>query len=148
MRFFIISLIFWPFLGFSQIIKQNNDFLNILGILESNNNDYAVGDKGKSIGRFQIQRKCFEDACKFNKSINFSYESLTNKANSEIIVITYLSHYEKTAWKNNDYEKLAKCWNGGPNWRKKKLKAKDNLDKYWEKFKRYMVDNKRYIVYH
>lgn len=142
MRFFIILLIFCSNnLVFGQY-KTNLDFLSILSLVESNNKDLAVGDKGKSIGRFQIHRKCFIDAAKINKRINFSYESLTNKNNSEIVVVTYLSHYERTAWKNNDWEKLAKAWNAGPNWRNKKGQSKINLQNYWDRFKIY-VDKRK-----
>jgi hypothetical protein len=113
-----------------EVIKVNQKFLNALGKVESNNNDLAIGDNGKAISRFQIWRVCYQDAREYNKTINFSYESLTNKVNAEIIVNSYLSRYCKESIKNNDFEKMARIWNGGPSGYKKQ-----STIKYWDKIK-------------
>lgn len=107
-----------------------NQFLIILGKLESNNNDFAVGDNGKSISRYQIQLNCFLDAKKYDKTIQFSYNSLTNRANAEKIVKAYISRYSK----ENDFESWARLWNSGPGWKQKKNKT----DLYWRKFQSFL----------
>ena len=84
-------------LNINQLWAQTNDiqrFILILGKLESSDNDRAIGDKGKAIGRYQIHRGCYLDAKQYDKTIRFSYESLTNKANSDKIVIAYIKRYE------------------------------------------------------
>ncbi len=110
---------------------NSNDFdkfVIVLGRVESNSNDFAVGDKGKAISRYQIWRVCYDDAKEFNKNIKFSYESLTNSNNSKLIVKSYLMRYEP----KGDYESWARLWNSGPSWKKKLNKT----DLYWSKFKK------------
>ena len=129
-KILFLSFFFISFQVFSGEINSFDLFLNILGTLESNNNDYGIGDSGRSISRYQIQRACYEDARKYDKTIKFSYGSLTNKNNADKIVKAYCMKYEKQACLNNDYEILARLWNSGPDWRKKKSKT----NKYWQKF--------------
>jgi hypothetical protein len=112
---------------FARELINFDNFLITLGCLESNNNDFAVGDKGKSISRYQIQRECYLDAREYDKSIQFSYESLTNKINADQIVKAYILRYSN----NNSFEEWARLWNAGPKWRNKK-KLTNN---YWNKFK-------------
>lgn len=93
----------------------NEKFLNTLGKIESNNNDKAVGDNGKAIGRYQIWRVCYQDARDFDKSINFPYSALTNKENSDKVVIAYLNRYAR----GKSPVEMARIWNGGPSGDKK-----------------------------
>lgn len=111
---------------FGRELPNFEQFTQILGKLESNNNDFALGDKGKALGRYQIWRVCYLDAKEYDKSITFSYESLTNKVNSDKVVKAYISRY----CKENNFESWARLWNGGPNWKKKLNKT----DLYWKKF--------------
>ncbi len=108
-------------------------FLQILGQLESNNNDFAVGDNGKSISRYQIQLKCYRDATNYDKSIDFSYKSLTNQVNAARIVKAYISRY----CKENDFESWARCWNSGPGWKNKK----ELTNNYLKKFNKILVNS-------
>lgn len=130
----IIFLIFLSvFPAFSaDLLKLNPKFVNAIGIVESNNRDSAIGDNGKSISRYQIQRAAYLDAKEFNKSIKFSYESLTNRANALIVMESYLNRYAREAIKKNDFESLARLWNSGPNWKNKKNKT----EIYWGKVKK------------
>lgn len=134
----IFCLILINFHSFGRELSNFNQFLIILGKLESNNNDFAVGDNGKSISRYQIQLKCYQDATNFNKSIQFSYNSLTNRANAEIVVKAYISRYSK----NNSFEEWARLWNGGPAWKKATGQKKKNLDIYWKKFEKILAKEK------
>lgn len=108
-----------------------DQFIHTLGQIESGNNDLAIGDKGKSISRYQIQYSCYLDAKEYNKQINFSYSSLTNSNNARVIVLSYFKRYAAAELKNNDFESLARLWNSGPNW-KNKL---DKTNKYWGKIR-------------
>lgn len=112
-----------------EIIELNPKFIEIIGKIESNNNDFAVGDKGKAISRFQIWEIYYKDAKNYDKSINFSYSSLTNKNNAVKVMTAYLNRYAREAVKNNDFEKLARIHNGGPLGYKKQ-----STIKYWQKF--------------
>lgn len=108
------------------------EFRRILSIKESGNDDFAVGDNGKAISRYQIWRVCYQDAKEFDKSITFSYESLTNKANSDKVIDAYIKRYEP----RGGFEEWAKLINGGPNWRNKTGEPKKRLVKYWADFQK------------
>lgn len=124
----IVSIFSLNYAVFGRDLPDFERFIQILGQLESNNNDFAVGDKGKSISRYQIQRNCYLDAKEYDKNIQFSYESLTNKQNAAQIVKSYISRY----CKENDYESWARCWNSGPGWKNKK----ELTNNYWLKFQK------------
>jgi hypothetical protein len=113
----------------AKIIPLDSNFVNIIGQIESNNNDNAVGDKGKSISRYQIQRAAFIDAKQFDKSIKFKYESLTNQANALKVMTAYLNRYAQQAILRRDYQTLARIWTGGPKGNKKQVTLK-----YWRKY--------------
>lgn len=82
----------------------------------------AVGDKGKSIGPFQIQRGYWQDAIDYDPSIGGKYEDVRDEDYARRIVIAYLSRYCKT-WTD---ENVARIHNGGPSGHKKK-----STIKYW-----------------
>lgn len=113
----------------AEIIPLDKKFVQTIGAIESNNNDLAVGDNGKSISRYQIQKAAFIDAKQFDKSIKFGYESLTNKNNALKVMTAYLNKYCPAAVRKNNFEIMAKTWNGGPNGPKN-----PNTKKYWAKF--------------
>ena len=117
---------------FPLLLSAQSTFFFALGKVESNNNDLAIGDSSRAISRYQIWHVYYLDAKEFDKSINFSYSSLTNQNNAEKVMLAYFRRYESTALKNKDWETLARLHNGGPNWRKKK----DKTDFYWKKVKK------------
>lgn len=107
-------------------------FKQIIAQIESNTNDFAVGDKGKALGRYQIWLICYQDCTNYDKSITFSYNSLTNKKNSDQIMKVYLNKYGRDLLIKNDFESLARLWNSGPSWKK-------NLDKTNNYIKRFRL---------
>lgn len=131
-KYLLISLLFISNNGYSRdFLPIPTNFSQIIGVIESNNNDFAIGDKGKALGRYQIWLICYQDCTNYDKSISFSYQSLTNKGNSDQIMKVYLNKYGRDLIKSNDFISLARLWNAGPNW-------KNNLDKttnYVRKFK-------------
>ena len=136
MRLFIL-LWFLSFNAFSKdFLPIPAKFKQIISLIESNNRDNAIGDNGKALGRYQIWQICYDDACNYDKSISFSYNSLTNKANSDIILTVYLNRYGRELIKLNDFESLARLWNAGPNWKNKK-----NLtNSYVSKFRKHLTN--------
>lgn len=130
-KYVIFGLFLTNLTLFGRDLPNFDKFIQILGQIESNNNDLAVGDNGKSISRYQIQRAAYLDAKNYDKSITFSYNSLTNKANADKVVKAYISRY----CKENDFESWARLWNSGPNWKNKKHLT----EKYWSKFKKHLT---------
>ncbi len=89
----------------------------------------AVGDKGKSIGPFQIQRGYWQDAIEHDPSIGGVYEDVKNEEYARRIVIAYLSRYCKS-WSD---ENCARIHNGGPaGWKRKSTLG------YWSKVQRHL----------
>lgn len=107
--------------------KYNNLFEAIAAV-ESNHNDAAVGDGGKSIGRYQIQYNYWKDATEFDKSIGGVYEDVKNPVYAQRIMTAYWNRYARTAYKNKDFETLARIHNGGPQGHRKQSTVE-----YWNK---------------
>ena len=118
-----------PNIDWDRVIKA-------IGTIESGNNDAAIGDSGKAIGRYQIHEICWKDAVEFDKSIGGCYNDCKNPAYAAKIVRAYLTRYGKKG--SLTPEQLARVWNGGPRGHKKKateeyarkfLKAFDSCNK-------------------
>src|SRR5258706_5556445 len=128
MKKLTVFCLFLPFYCYSnEILSIPPKFSAAIGKIESNNNDLAVGDRGKSLGRYQIWQICFKDAQIYDISLqNIDYKAVTNKNVADKVLASYLSKYCKQAIKNNDFETMARVWNGGPGG-----KNKLNTLKYW-----------------
>jgi len=89
----------------------------------------AIGDKGASIGPYQIQRAYWLDS-----RIPGEYRScLTDAAYSERVMRAYWVRYCPKALAAEDWETLARIHNGGPKGAKKTATVK-----YWDKVKKEM----------
>lgn len=116
----------------TEIIQISDKFFKILGQIESNNNDYAIGDSGKALGRYQIWRIYFKDAQNFDKSLqNIEYKQVTNEIVARRVVMAYLNKYCLNSVKSGNYEVMARIHNGGPDGQNKQ-----NTLKYWQRFKK------------
>ena len=89
----------------------------------------AVGDNGRSIGPFQIQRAYWQDGLEHDPSIGGTYADCKDETYARRVVRAYLSRYVKT-W--ND-ETVARVHNGGPSGAKKK-----GTIKYWQKVRKHL----------
>lgn len=88
----------------------------------------AVGDQGRSLGPYQIQKSYWQDA-----RVAGAYEQVKDDAYARKVIIAYWTRYAKTALANNDYETLARIHNGGPKGNKKSATLS-----YWHKVKAYL----------
>lgn len=114
-----------------QDTTDTTDIFWAIGKVESSHNDNAIGDGGKSIGRYQIQWAYWKDATDFDKNIGGKYDDVKDKDYAEKVMTAYFTRYEPEALKEKDWEVLSRLHNSGPNWANKKEKT----DKYWEKIK-------------
>lgn len=113
--------------------KEFRSFLNAIAKVESNCDDNAVGDNGKSLGRYQISRAYWYDACERDPNLLFrhKWEDVTDPIYAEAIMESYWARYVTQAYLNKDYEILARVHNGGPRGYKK-----DSTILYWNKIKK------------
>lgn len=117
------------------MVNELGPLLAAIMAVESGNG-VMVGDKGKSIGPYQIQKVYWQDATKGRQG---SYTQCYNKKYSEQVVKAYWKRYAPTAYRNvtrgkgtlKDKEILARIHNGGPNGYKKQATVK-----YWHKVQR------------
>ena len=86
-----------------------SNLISALIIVESSNNDLAVGDQGKAIGCLQIHKAVVLDVNRFTKS-NYRHQDMTNRVAARAVCQAYLEHYGRGA----STEQLARRWNGGP----------------------------------
>jgi len=78
--------------------------------------DRAIGDKGKALGAYQIHRGYWLDATEKDPALRaLGYESVTDRAIAERVVIAYLTRYAPD-WK---LDTVARIHNGGPRGHKK-----------------------------
>lgn len=107
---------------------------NAIAKIESNNNDQAVGDKGRAVGRYQIWKVVVDDVNRIIGRNHFTYADRKDAKKSRQMCAIYLAHYskvyERKTGKRATAEIKARIWNGGPNgWRK------SSTIKYWNKVK-------------
>ena len=117
----------------ASVATSFDNFSAALAQVESSGNPKAVGDNGKAKGIFQIHEICFKDAAQYDKELaKFKYNDCFNVQVSKRVLYSYCARYEPKALKAGDWETLARLWNSGPGWAKKKSKT----DSYWEKISR------------
>jgi hypothetical protein len=91
------------------------------------------GDKGKSIGPYQIKYEYWYDAThdiRGNKTSDITYQDCRDKKKAEQVMIMYWRRYCGQSLKNKNYEVLARIHNGGPTGHKK-----ESTKSYWKKVK-------------
>ena len=105
-----------------------SNLISALIIVESSNNDLAVGDQGRAIGCLQIHKAVVADVNKFTGS-HYQWQQMTNRAQARAVCQAYLEHYGK----NCSTEQLARRWNGGPTGDRKSA-----TEAYWAKVKKHL----------
>lgn len=97
------------------------------------NPDQTTGDSGKAIGRYQIHRVCWVDACEQDPTLKSgTYEDCRKPEYAARVVRAYLERYGAAYIKAGDAGSLARIWNGGP-----KGTAKPATEGYAKKFLRF-----------
>lgn len=106
-----------------------NSLISALMIVESGNNDQAIGDQGRAIGCLQIHKAVVLDVNKFTGS-HYRHQDMTNRAQARAVCEAYLKHWGKGC----TTEQLARKWNGGgPSGDKKKA-----TEAYWLRVKKHL----------
>ena len=82
----------------------------------------AVGDQGRSIGPYQIQRAYWKDS-----GVPGRYEQVRERAYAERVMVGYWKRYQPDALKRGDFETLARAHNGGGHF------SRRLTDGYWRK---------------
>ena len=103
-----------------------SNLISALIIVESSNNDLAVGDQGRAIGCLQIHKAVVLDVNRITGS-HYKHSEMTNRVAARAVCQAYLTHYGKGA----TTEQLARRWNGGPTGDRKSA-----TEAYWSKVKK------------
>lgn len=129
-------------------VEVPEKLLDAIATVESNNDDKAIGDKGRAIGRFQIWKTYVDEVnriCRLKKNgKTFSYEDRKDAVKSREMVRIYLEfwgrQYERNTGKKATLEVLAKIHNGHAFWKRANTKKNEqyfkNLASYWIKVSR------------
>jgi len=104
-----------------------DDFFVALAKVESSNNPRAINKKENALGIYQIRLAYYKDS-----NVRGKHTDVYNPVIAKQVVLAYFQRYEPKALKNNDFETLARCHNGGCGWRKNKSLT----DNYWNKIKK------------
>jgi hypothetical protein len=103
-----------------------HSLISALMIVESSNNDMAIGDQGRAIGCLQIHKAVVLDVNRITGS-HYRHQDMTNRVQARAVCEAYLKHYGRGA----TTEQLARRWNGGPTGDRKQATAG-----YWSKVKK------------
>ena len=103
------------------------NLISALILVESSNNDLAIGDQGRAIGCLQIHKAVVLDVNRITGS-HYRWEAMTNRVQARAVCAAYLTHYGK----GKTTEEQARIWNGGPQGHKKKTATQA----YWAKVKK------------
>ena len=103
-----------------------NSLISALMIVESGNNDQAIGDQGRAIGCLQIHKAVVLDVNKFTGS-HYRHQDMTNRVAARAVCQAYLEHYGK----GKTLEQQARIWNGGPTGDRKQATVA-----YWRRVQR------------
>lgn len=112
----------------SNTMTTISNLISALIIVESSNNDLAVGDQGKAIGCLQIHKAVVLDVNRITGS-NYRHSEMTNRVAARAVCEAYLKAYGKGA----STEQLARRWNGGPTGDRKSA-----TEAYWAKVKKHL----------
>jgi len=103
-----------------------HSLISALMIVESSNNDMAIGDQGRAIGCLQIHKAVVLDVNRITGS-HYRHQDMTNRVAARAVCEAYLKHYGRGA----TIEQLARRWNGGPAGDRKSA-----TEAYWAKVKK------------
>jgi hypothetical protein len=103
-----------------------NSLISALMIVESSNNDLAIGDQGRAIGCLQIHKSVVLDVNRFTGS-HYRHQDMTNRVAARAVCEAYLTHYGR----GKTTEQQARIWNGGPTGDRKPVTLA-----YWRRVKR------------
>ena len=115
---------------------SEQQILDALRVVESGGRDDCPdGDRGLSIGPFQICKLYWTDALSFDRSLGGKYQDCRDRNYAEKVVRAYMQRYVGEAWKKLDAETIARTHNGGP-----RGARKASTLVYWEKVKKLLAE--------
>ncbi len=102
--------------------------LTAIMMVESGGNPNAVGDQGRSIGPYQIQRAYWQDS-----GVAGNYRMCRNKTYARRVVLAYWKRHCPRALASRDFKTLARIHNGGPSGHRNSATIR-----YWNKVQMHM----------
>ena len=114
-----------------KIFYQNtsNEIISAIMFVESSYNNFAYNPNEDAVGCLQIRRCMVDDINRIleikNLPLRFTYNDRWSRKKSIQMFEIYRKYYNL-----NTYEKIARCWNGGPNGIYKSTTAD-----YWDRVK-------------
>jgi hypothetical protein len=105
------------------------NLISALIMVESSNNDLAIGDQGRAIGCLQIHKAVVLDVNRITGS-HYRHQDMTNRVQARAVCEAYLTHYGK----GKTTEEQARIWNGGPQGHHKKQAT----EAYWNKVRKHL----------
>jgi len=94
-----------------------------MAAVESRHDPFAVGDRGRAIGLYQIHREYWKDS-----GVPGKWENCRDPHYSQRVILAYWKRYCPDALKRGDLEVLCRVHNGGP-----QGYLKRNTMVYWRK---------------
>ena len=109
--------------------NTNNEIISAIMFVESSYNNFAYNPNEDAVGCLQIRRCMVDDINRIleikNLPLRFTYNDRWSREKSIQMFEIYRKYYNL-----NTYEKIARCWNGGPNGI-----YKSTTTDYWDRVK-------------
>ena len=107
----LLSAIAWlAVIGTCRVARADlRPLFDAIRHVESGGNANAVGDGGRSIGPYQIQRAYWRDS-----GVPGRYEQVRDRTYSERVMVAYWRRHCPAALARGDWQTLARVHNGGP----------------------------------
>lgn len=105
-------------------------FISALIWVESRGNDSAYCASEDAVGCLQIRPIMVHEVNRITKSQQYTLEDRWNRECSIEMLEVYFEYY---GW--NNYEIMARCWNGGP-----QGYVKSSTEDYWDKVENRMIE--------
>lgn len=121
-----LAMILWGLLGNPSAFGAEPDPLAVLlrAIRQVENSGTGDHDKGKAIPPYEIHEDYWTDS-----RVPGRWEDCRSEPYARRVVLAYWARWEPDALARADAEVLARCHNGGCNWRQKPSRT----DAYWQK---------------
>lgn len=132
MRLFIFVILFESIVC-AETIKVNAKFIEAINMVETGGKTGMIIGKHMELGALQVRKQCWKES-----GVKGKFTDCANKNYSIQVMTAYFNKHAKEALRTNNFEVLARRWNGGPNGDKKKVTIN-----YWKRVKAFLEDKKK-----
>jgi hypothetical protein len=124
----LICVMLFKSIACAQTIQVKAKFVKAINLVETGGKSGMIIGKHNEIGSLQIRRQCWKES-----GVKGRFEDCAKRDYSIAVMNAYFRKHARKALETNNYEVLARRWNGGPEGDKKQATLN-----YWKRVKAVM----------